>query len=109
MSEPIRQITALELKAMIDKKEDFCLIDVREAGEKEICHINGELIPVSQVEASLDRIPKDKKTIIHCHAGGRSARVIKFLQDKYGYKNLYNLSGGILSWIDDVDQSLTRY
>jgi sulfur-carrier protein adenylyltransferase/sulfurtransferase len=47
--------------------------------------------------------------IVHCKVGGRSAKAIQELEEKYGFTNLYNLKGGILSWIEEVDPQLTRY
>ncbi|MDX8395703.1 MAG: rhodanese-like domain-containing protein, partial [Mariprofundaceae bacterium] len=53
-------------------------------------------------------IPNDRDVVIHCKMGGRSAQAVEFLQSK-GYDRVKNLAGGIFRWIDDVDDSLTRY
>ena len=69
----------------------------------------GRLRPLGTVSANADRIARDKKVIIHCKVGGRSAKAIQELQDKFGFDNLYNLKGGILSYINEVQPELTRY
>ena len=85
------------------------LADVREPHEYEIANLNGELIPVGQVEEHTDQIPTDKKVVVHCRSGKRSGDAIKKLQDQYGYQNLYNLKGGILAYAEEVDNSLATY
>lgn len=105
----MQEITVKELKAMMDAKEDFQLIDVREQYEYDICQIGGELIPMGEVADNIDRIAKDKKVIVHCRSGKRSATIIQMLQQEHGYKNLYNLKGGIMAWSDEIDSSIPKY
>jgi sulfur-carrier protein adenylyltransferase/sulfurtransferase len=98
----MQEITAKELKEWIDKKVDFQLIDVREPHEFEDMNLKGELIPMGDVMDNADKISKDKKVVIHCRSGKRSAAVIQALESQLGYNNLYNLKGGILAYIEDV-------
>jgi len=95
----IKEISVHELKAMLDKKEDFQLIDVREPYENDEMNMHGLLIPMGDVIRELDKILKDKKVVIHCKSGVRSANVVAYLQEKYGMQNLYNLKGGIIAWM----------
>ncbi|MDZ7694721.1 MAG: rhodanese-like domain-containing protein [Balneolaceae bacterium] len=71
------------------------LVDVREPHEVEIAEIGGELIPLDTILDNADKISRDKKVVVHCRSGQRSADAIKQLQEKYGFDNLYNLKGGI--------------
>ena len=96
----------LELK---ESGEDYQLIDVREPFEFEIAEMGGELIPLATIAQNADRISKNKKVIVHCKAGKRSADAIKELQAIYGFDNLYNLEGGILAWAEKADTALARY
>lgn len=105
----IREITPLELKAKLAGGEKLTLIDVREKFESEICSIGGTLIPMNQIMERLNEIPRDHPVIVYCRSGGRSGNVVAALQEKNGFTNLYNLSGGILGWIEEVDDSLTPY
>ncbi len=104
----MKEITAKELKALIDSKEDFQLIDVREQNEFDFANIKGELIPLNTIPDNLDKIAKDKKVIVHCRSGARSANAIQYLE-KHGFEDLYNLKGGILAWSDDVDPGIKKY
>ena len=105
----MNEITVAELKKMMDAKEDFQFIDVREQHEADICSIGGELIPMGEIMESLEKISKTKKVIVHCKSGKRSAAVILALESQAGYINLYNLKGGILAYADEIDPSLTKY
>jgi len=106
---PLKEITAKELYAMQVNGEKFQLIDVREPHEYDIVNIGAELIPLATVAANADRIDTDKKVVVHCKMGGRSAKAIHELEEKFGFKNLYNLKGGILAYIDEVQPELTKY
>ena len=104
----MKEVTPIELKKMMDAHEDFQLIDVREEYEADICNIGGKLIPMGDVMQHVDEIAKDKKVVVHCRSGKRSATVIQMLEPQ-GFNNLYNLKGGILAYADDVDPKLAKY
>ncbi len=106
---PLKEITAKQLYDWQVKGEKFQLIDVREPHEFDIVNIGGELIPLATVADNSDRIARDQNVVIHCKMGGRSAKAIRELQEKYGFTNLYNLKGGILGYIDEVQPELTKY
>lgn len=105
----MKEVTVAELKSLKDKGEDFQLIDVREEYEFEICNLEGELIPISQIPDNVDKISRDKKVILHCRSGARSGNTIKWLEKNHNFENLYNLKGGILAWADQIDTSMTKY
>jgi len=98
----MKEITAIELKKLIDEKKDFQLIDVREEYEFDEVNINGQLIPMGEVMENIDKISKDKQVVVHCRSGKRSATVINALEAQHGFTNLYNLKGGILAYIEEV-------
>ena len=105
----IKEITADELYDWQVTGEKFQLIDVREADEYEIVNIGGELIPLATVAANANKIDRDKKVVVHCKLGGRSAKAIRELEEKFGFDNLYNLKGGIFAYIDEVQPELSKY
>ena len=109
VEKPIKEITPEELYNLQVKGDAYQIIDVREQSEYDIVNIGAELIPLSTVAANADRISRDKKVIVHCKMGGRSAKAIRELEEKFGFDNLYNLKGGILAWIDQVQPELTKY
>jgi len=85
------------------------LIDVREPSEYKIVQIGGELIPLSSVSEHAEEIPRDMDVVLHCKVGVRSLKAIRELEEKFGFDNLYNLRGGILAYIDQVQPELTKY
>ena len=99
----MNEISVTELKKWMDEGEDFLLVDVREDLEYETGNIQGLHIPMGTVLDRLDEIPTDRKVVIHCKSGGRSGNVVRFLSLEKGYSNLYNLSGGLLAWKNQVD------
>ncbi|HLA53506.1 MAG TPA: rhodanese-like domain-containing protein, partial [Flavitalea sp.] len=106
---PLKEVTVRELYDMQVKGEPYQLIDVREPHEYQIVNIGGELMPLSTISGHADDIAHDRKVVVHCKVGGRSAKAIRELEEKYGYNNLYNLKGGILAYIEEVDPQLTKY
>ena len=105
-------VKSISVEAFLELKEsgeDYQLIDVREPFEFEIAEMGGELIPLATIAQNADRISKNKKVIVHCKAGKRSAEAIKELQAIYGFDKLYNLEGGILAWAEKADTALARY
>ena len=105
----VKEITVKELETWQADEKDFQLIDVREGYEYEIANLGGELIPLAEVEKEVNKIASDKDVVVHCRSGKRSADAIQVLEQKYGFKNLYNLKGGILAYADEIDQSLAKY
>lgn len=105
----MNEISVDELKEMKENGDVFQLVDVREPNEFEICSLGGDEIPMSQIMARYKEISKEKKVIIHCKSGKRSANVIKALEQNFGYQNLYNLEGGILAWAEEIDHEMNQY
>jgi sulfur-carrier protein adenylyltransferase/sulfurtransferase len=98
----MKEISAAELKKLIDEKADFQLIDVREEYEYDDVNINGTLIPMGEVMSRVDEISRDRKVVVHCRSGARSASVISALERHHGFDNLYNLRGGIMAYLDET-------
>jgi sulfur-carrier protein adenylyltransferase/sulfurtransferase len=104
-------ITATELKGMLDREEDIFLIDVREPNEYEIVSIPGAvLIPKGEFlsGAALERLPQDKRIVLHCKTGVRSAEALAVVKDA-GFSDAVHVGGGVLAWINQVDPSLPAY
>ena len=107
---PLKEVTVQELKELVDSgNEDYQLIDVREPYEYDIANLEGELIPLSKVVQAANKISRDKKVIIHCRSGKRSADAIRELQLLHNFDNLYNLKGGILAFSKEIDNSIPTY
>ncbi|MGB3180870.1 MAG: molybdopterin-synthase adenylyltransferase MoeB [Cyclobacteriaceae bacterium] len=106
---PVKEVTVDELYNMQTRGENIQIIDVREPYEYEIANIGAMLIPLKTVSDNVDQIASDKKVVIHCRSGVRSAKAIRELENKFGFTNLYNLNGGILAWADKIDNEIAKY
>jgi adenylyltransferase/sulfurtransferase len=106
---PIPTISATDLKAKLDAKEDFVLVDVREPFEYDICHIEGsKLIPLGELPSRMSELDSADEIVLHCKMGGRSASALRLLQEA-GFAKLANVEGGIEAWAKEVDSSMPTY
>lgn len=104
----IRQLSAPELKAMIDSKVPFVLVDVRTPEERAVARIEGSTLFDRQGYENVLGLDRDTTIVFHCHHGIRSQAAAEHCQ-QHGFRNLYNLTGGINAWSLLVDPSVRRY
>lgn len=102
-------INASELKTRLDKGESIVLLDIREPYEQMICSIGGIQIPMAEVESRVSELPSDQEIVVMCRSGKRAEAMANLLVADHSMKNVRVLNGGILAWIDDVDNSLESY
>ena len=101
-------ISAKELQE-IYKNPDILIVDIRESYERNICTIPSIHIPMSDIRDNDLKIPSDKKIILLCRSGRRAEVVANYLETERGYNNLFVLEGGILAWIEFIDNTLEIY
>jgi adenylyltransferase/sulfurtransferase len=104
-------ISVTELKAKIDNKDKFILIDVREPSEFEIVKIPGAILIPKQGfldGSALAGLPQDKPIILHCKSGVRSAECLAILKSA-GFADATHVSGGVVAWAKQIDTSLPVY
>src|SRR3989338_764792 len=98
---------------MLDRKEDFILVDVREKQESDICRIEGaKLAPLSDMLYGnlefFNNLDKNRLIALHCKSGTRSLHAMELLKTK-GFTNLRNVSGGIEAWAEEIDKNMPKY
>ena len=104
----IRQLSAPDLKKLIDQGTAFELVDVRTDYERSLASIAGaRLLDQAYHDELLEKDP-DTLIVFHCHHGIRSQQAAEYFQHR-GLKNLCNLRGGIDAWSIEVDPSVGRY
>jgi rhodanese-related sulfurtransferase/rubrerythrin len=97
---PVKSMTPDQARDLVRDTdvEALTFLDVRQPKEYEQGHIPGaKLIPVSDLTERLNEIDPKKKTVVYCAIGGRSRVAAQILAGK-GFKDIYNLSGGIKAW-----------
>jgi adenylyltransferase/sulfurtransferase len=99
LTHPMESITTLELREILAEDFQGLLIDVREPDEYRFANIAGsQLIPLQTLPAQLASLPTDREILIHCKAGGRSAKAVQLLLEN-GFTRVKNVSGGIDAWL----------
>ena len=107
----IEQLPAAALQAWLhDTKRDPPLIlDVRERWEYEVCRISqAQSIPMQEITERIADLPQRENIVVVCHHGMRSLQVAQYLES-LGFTSVYNLSGGIAAWADQVEPAMPRY
>ena len=103
------EITAVDLKRQMDAGDTPFILDVREPNEYQINRIAGSmLIPLGELPRRYAELPRDREIVTQCKVGARSAQARDFLKS-VGFTKVKNLRGGILEWIDKVDQTQPKY
>jgi molybdopterin/thiamine biosynthesis adenylyltransferase/rhodanese-related sulfurtransferase len=108
-------ISVRDLKSMLDARDrgedDFVLIDVREPGEYEIVQIPGSiLMPKGDFMdgSALADLPTDKRIVLHCKVGGRSAEALAVVKGA-GFSDAVHVGGGVLAWVNQIEPDKPAY
>jgi rhodanese-related sulfurtransferase len=96
----VRELTVDDVKAKLDKKETFHLVDVREESEWSKDHLPGAIhlgkgIIERDIEEAISQL--GASIVLYCGGGYRSALAADNLQ-KMGYTNVWSMDGGIRGW-----------
>jgi sulfur-carrier protein adenylyltransferase/sulfurtransferase len=100
-----------QLKEWQDTDEDIFLVDVREPNEYEIVSIPGAtLIPKNEflMGSALAGLPQDKKIVLHCKTGVRSAEVLAVLHS-VGFADAVHVGGGVIGWVNRIEPEKPVY
>ena len=93
-------ISPLSVKQMLDRGDDFVLLDVRsqqEFSEMRIGHPAVRLLPLGKLRAEAETLPKDRPIIITCKTSLRAYEAQLILQAK-GFTDVKFMDGGIMAW-----------
>lgn len=95
----IKEIDAPELAIWVQEKHPMRVIDVRGMGEIATGTVSGaEAVPLHTLPVKFSEFRRDEKLVFICRSGARSAQACMFLQQQ-GYDNVFNLRGGMMSWM----------
>jgi rhodanese-related sulfurtransferase len=102
----VQTISVQELKGLMDAGIEFQLIDVREPAEYSVSNLGGLHIPLATITGEIEQIATDRKVIIHCRSGKRSEMAIRLLQAEGLEADMYNLTGGIIAWSQEIEPGM---
>jgi rhodanese-related sulfurtransferase/rubrerythrin len=113
---PVESMNTEEARDYINRHKEgtFTLLDVRQPEEYEEARIPGaKLIPLPDLPNRIEEIDLENPTIVYCAIGGRSRVGAQILAGK-GFREVYNLKGGIKAWhglkiTGPVDTGLTFF
>lgn len=114
---PLPEIDVKSLAEKLKSDEDFVLMDVREADEllrakisdKRLIHMPLSQLASQGTSALPDPVQRQERSVyILCHHGNRSMQVTRWLV-KGGFKNIFNVRGGIDEYARQVDRSVGMY
>jgi len=107
----IQEISPEELKERMDRGDSLVLVDVREPFEgllADLPEYGQERIPVKQIPFRGPELNPDATLVLYCRSGMRSAWATERLV-KMGFREVFNLQGGLLAWKKRIDQSMASY
>jgi monothiol glutaredoxin len=104
----VKQIGPKELQALLAEGKLKELFDVRTPKEVATARIEGARLLDEATAAYIEGLSKDTPIAFHCHHGGRSQNAAEHFLGK-GFRNVYNLAGGIDAWSQQVDPKVPRY
>ena len=93
---------------MIENGAPFELVDVRSDDERAFAKIDGSRLLDRAYHDALLLLDRDTPIVFQCHHGVRSQHAAEYFQQE-GFRNLFNLRGGIDAWSLLVDPSVPRY
>lgn len=94
----INEIEVTDLLGLQKAQEELLIVDVREAPEVAGGMVPGSVhLPMVTLPMRVAELPRDKKLVMVCRSGARSAQCCYWLMQQ-GFDNVYNLRGGMIAW-----------
>ncbi len=92
-------VQEIQPSALDHHSDEYLIIDVREMPEIAAGKIEtAKAMPMASIPMRLSELDTDKKIVMVCRSGARSAQCCMFLQQN-GFDNVYNLRGGMIGWV----------
>ena len=92
-------VSAAEVKSELAQPKTPIVLDVRTLGEYEAGHLTGAVhIPVDDLRFEVERLPKNRRILVHCRSGFRAHLAVRILKQR-GFANVANVTGGHLSMV----------
>ncbi|WP_334178566.1 Grx4 family monothiol glutaredoxin [Pseudoxanthomonas sp.] len=105
---PVQALSPIDADAKA-RAGEVLIVDVRPADERAVASVK---LPVKTFDGAgrteLEALPKDTALAFLCRSGGRSQQAAEEFR-ALGFSNVYNITGGINAWADDVDGTISKY
>lgn len=105
----MKQLSPEEFKQWSDSKKMYQILDVRERWEYDLVHLNNAILrPLGFLQMNPPELDKEKPVIVYCHHGMRSLSGCSILEG-LGFKDVYNLNGGIDLYAQTINTAMPTY
>lgn len=103
-------VQPLDVEALRDRLAagTITVIDVRPAEARAFAPFPGAEVLDEDSRDRLAALPKDRALAFLCHHGHSSRQAAEYFRG-LGFRNLYNVEGGIDAWSQRIDPSVPRY
>lgn len=105
---PVKEMSVQALRRALDEGAPLELLDVRTPEERATAHIEGSRLLDEHEASRLEGLDRATPLVFHCHHGGRSRKAAEHFA-ALGFREVYNVSGGIDAWSQEIDASVPRY
>lgn len=98
-----KNVNTTQFQELIKSKKEIIILDVRTPQEVASGAIEDNValdFYAPDFQNQLSKLDKDTPILIYCAVGGRSGNAMQAMK-KMGFKEVYNLSGGIRAWISE--------
>lgn len=102
-AQKVEKLSPSRFEEDLKNQKDYQLVDVRTNTEYKEGHITDALnmdFNSKEFKNLIAQLDKNKPTYVYCLSGGRSTAAIKIMEEK-GFKNLYELDGGMKKWKEE--------
>ncbi len=104
----VKSIDVRALKQKMDETSSLELLDVRSQQERDQARIEGSKLLDRAAQQYVLGLDKSTPLYFHCHHGQRSQQAAAFFLS-HGFREVYNVTGGIDAWSLEVDTKVPRY
>ncbi|HEX5663482.1 MAG TPA: Grx4 family monothiol glutaredoxin [Xanthomonadaceae bacterium] len=104
---PVRALSPIDAEART-RVGSLTLVDVRPAEERALAAVPLPYLHLDEGIARIRELPTDTPLAFLCHHGNRSQEAAEHFRE-LGYREVYNVEGGIEAWAEAVDPSIPRY
>ncbi len=103
----VQPLDVQALKARLERR-DITVIDVRPAHDRATAPFAGAQVLDEDSVARLSALPKDQPLAFLCHHGNSSRSAAEHFRG-LGFRQVFNVEGGIDAWSRQIDPSIPRY
>ncbi len=104
---PVRALAPIDADARL-RAGTLTVVDVRPREERALAALSQPYLHLDDGIADVRALPFDAPLAFLCHHGNRSLQAAEHFRE-LGYRDVYNVEGGIDAWADSVDSAISKY